>query len=352
MPGDDLKQHVNSEEDFYAVLGIGSIASEAEIRRAYRQTARVYHPDKVGAHDTAALEKFHKLQIAYDVLSDATVKELYDNVRKARELRKAQYAAHDERRRAMIERLEEGEKQGRNLKRGAEDQESALEQKIARLAEESRQRIRRQQEQRDREWAMAQERDQTAETLATDKGDRRVLVRCKIGVDTRQLDEASLTALFKRFGPVDVAVFKQKRLKPPGEKHKVDYWSGIVDFKSSNAAQAAIDRFPALHERDADFKLVESVTWSKEDGSSSKAPQTVRSMTSLPTPASQSRNEINASDQHDKHPKFSFNIAKHAPQIAGKTSFLDEDLMSRLKEAERHRLEMKRQQATVNDLKE
>jgi DnaJ family protein C protein 17 len=83
-PSDDLKAHAASSQDFYALLDIPSTAAEAEIRRAYRKTALKYHPDKLAKPTPADLDRFHLLQIAYDVLSDPEVRQLYNNAREAR----------------------------------------------------------------------------------------------------------------------------------------------------------------------------------------------------------------------------------------------------------------------------
>uniref|UniRef100_A0A3P8Z459 J domain-containing protein n=1 Tax=Esox lucius TaxID=8010 RepID=A0A3P8Z459_ESOLU len=63
-------------KDYYKVLGIQKGASEDEIKKAYRKQALRYHPDKnksVGAED-----KFKEVAEAYDVLSDAKKKDIYD----------------------------------------------------------------------------------------------------------------------------------------------------------------------------------------------------------------------------------------------------------------------------------
>jgi curved DNA-binding protein len=63
--------------DYYEVLGVSRSASEADIKKAYRKLARQYHPDR-NPGDKEAGTKFKELQDAYDVLSDSTKRQQYD----------------------------------------------------------------------------------------------------------------------------------------------------------------------------------------------------------------------------------------------------------------------------------
>ncbi|PYK41543.1 MAG: molecular chaperone DnaJ [Verrucomicrobia bacterium] len=65
------------KRDYYEVLGVGSNASEEEVKRAYRKLAVKFHPDK-NPDDPHAEEKFKELGEAYDVLMDPDKRAAYD----------------------------------------------------------------------------------------------------------------------------------------------------------------------------------------------------------------------------------------------------------------------------------
>jgi molecular chaperone DnaJ len=62
--------------DYYEVLGLQRGASDAEIKKAFRRLARELHPDVNEASD--AEERFREVAEAYEVLSNAERRELYD----------------------------------------------------------------------------------------------------------------------------------------------------------------------------------------------------------------------------------------------------------------------------------
>jgi len=64
------------KRDYYEVLGISRNASEDEIRNAFRNLARKYHPDVNDASD--AEERFKEINEAYGVLSDDEKRAAYD----------------------------------------------------------------------------------------------------------------------------------------------------------------------------------------------------------------------------------------------------------------------------------
>ncbi|WPR71238.1 J domain-containing protein [Flavobacterium sp. NG2] len=63
--------------DYYKILGIDKKASEAEIKKAYRKMARIYHPD-LNPNDKEAEKKFKEINEANEVLSNPKNRKKYD----------------------------------------------------------------------------------------------------------------------------------------------------------------------------------------------------------------------------------------------------------------------------------
>ena len=63
-------------QDYYQILGVPRDADAAQIKKAYRQLARRYHPDV--NQDADAEDKFKEVNEAYEVLKDADNRRAYD----------------------------------------------------------------------------------------------------------------------------------------------------------------------------------------------------------------------------------------------------------------------------------
>ena len=68
---------MTDKKDYYEILGVPRDASADDIRKAYRELAHKYHPDKTGG-DEAAREKFKAVSEAYDTLKKPQKKARYD----------------------------------------------------------------------------------------------------------------------------------------------------------------------------------------------------------------------------------------------------------------------------------
>ncbi|MEI7891024.1 MAG: molecular chaperone DnaJ [bacterium] len=61
-------------KDYYDILGVNKNSTDDEIKKAYRKLAHKYHPDKAGGDN----EKFKEINSAYQVLSDKSKRQQYD----------------------------------------------------------------------------------------------------------------------------------------------------------------------------------------------------------------------------------------------------------------------------------
>jgi DnaJ-class molecular chaperone len=64
--------------DYYKILGITNDSNQIQIRKAFRELALQYHPDK-NKNSEDSKEKFMEIVQAYEVLSDVKARERYDS---------------------------------------------------------------------------------------------------------------------------------------------------------------------------------------------------------------------------------------------------------------------------------
>lgn len=302
---EDLKAHAASNQDFYGLLDISPAAAETEIRRAYRRTALKYHPDKIANPTPADIDKFHFLQIAYDVLSDPSVRQLYDNAREARLRKEREREMMGAAKRKMREDLEARERAGagagvqRGVKRawtsatgvGADmddgDAERKLQQEIERIAQDGRRR-RQEAEERlkreiDEEEKIMRQEEEEARRVA-DKSSQRVdrsqdggtnvselerAVKVRWAREGRglELDKDQLAALFAPFGKVEsVVTLKDKRQRLGEKREKKTVATGVVVFASIVSAHAAVldgekKIRQGVSQAGSDWTIIDSVFW-------------------------------------------------------------------------------------------
>lgn len=279
MPADDLAQYATSELDFYDILGATFETSETDIRRAYRKTALKYHPDQ-NAGNPAAVEKFHLVQIAYDVLSDPAVKAAYDNARAARLAKQRQKKLLDGKRRQMVDDLERREK---GVKRGRDDEldaEERLRREVARLAEDGKRRRREREEMLRRERLQEEEEVEITERVPSsvprpadnvsnghlkERGnvseiDRTIKIRWQREGAGESITKETIRSLFSKFGDIETTfLLKDKKQRVGPKKEKKVMATGVVQFASIVGAHAAVEDFPKR--KGSDWTVFESVFW-------------------------------------------------------------------------------------------
>ncbi|AHB89214.1 membrane protein with DnaJ domain [Thermosynechococcus sp. NK55a] len=70
--------HLSPSRTHYDILEVAPTASLAEIRRAYREKSKLYHPDTTTLPLAIAREEFHRLNEAYAVLTNPEQRQWYD----------------------------------------------------------------------------------------------------------------------------------------------------------------------------------------------------------------------------------------------------------------------------------
>ncbi|XP_050539318.1 protein tumorous imaginal discs, mitochondrial-like isoform X2 [Daktulosphaira vitifoliae] len=68
---------LNNKKDFYNILGVPKNASQKDIKKAYYQLAKKFHPD-TNKGDPSASKKFQEVSEAYEVLGDENRRKEYD----------------------------------------------------------------------------------------------------------------------------------------------------------------------------------------------------------------------------------------------------------------------------------
>ncbi|XP_061429771.1 dnaJ homolog subfamily C member 17 [Lethenteron reissneri] len=216
--------------DLYGLLGIKENASPKEIKKAYRRKALECHPDK-NPDNPSAVELFHELSRALEVLTDAAARAAYDKVQRAKRLAAERTKNLDEKRKKVKLDLESKES---NAWSSREEQEAAakrLQEEIERLREEGsrqleeeqkliREQIRRQKEQRGH-----------GNSTSTHQVTPKLKVKWKSKKDDESnggYSEQQLMVIFQKYGEVMNLLISAKKKG-----------SAIVEFASPKSADLA-----------------------------------------------------------------------------------------------------------------
>ena len=278
MTNDDLLDHAKSDKDFYALLGevVHEGSTDKEIARAYRRSALKSHPDQ-NPDDPAAAERFHLLQIAYDVLSDPAAREAYNNARAARRLRRRQDELLYGKRRAMKEDLERRESGVFKRKRDDLDAEEKFEMEIRRLAEDGkRRRMERVEAVRREAAAAAAAKKQEAEAsqrkqesaiaplggTSVPEISRTVKVRWAREGRGSNVDKERLEALFRIFGKIEgVVVMPDRKMRLADERKKRKIATGVIIYASIVGAHAAVEDL--TRQTGEEWSVFEKIEWAE-----------------------------------------------------------------------------------------
>jgi len=211
--------------DLYLLLEVEQDADTKTIKKAYRKKALTCHPDK-NPDNKQAVDLFHQLSDALEVLTDDATRLAYDNLLKARKAAELRTRQLDGKRRKLKEQLEEREKSHTEELVTRYNEEDKLAKEIDRLRKEGSRQLEEEQEAMKKQ--MAEERlGQTR--VQEDKVGGRVKVKWD-KKSACQYDRDSLERIFLKYGTVTAIVINEKK-----------GGSALVEFESLAAAKMAVN---------------------------------------------------------------------------------------------------------------
>ncbi|PFX27655.1 dnaJ homolog subfamily C member 17-like [Stylophora pistillata] len=215
---------------YYEILGVGKESSLKEIAKAYRKKALKCHPDK-NPDNPRALELFHELSKALEVLSDPKAKAAYDAVLKAKELARLRTQALDAKRKKFKQDLEAREDAAKTEKENDEMAAKNLEAEIKRLREEGSKLLKEQQELLRDQLKKEVESDQYNTTY------QNVTPKLKVRWKSKKSDltnggytQEMIRSLLEKYGEVSYVIVSSKKKG-----------SAVAEFTSMASAKLAVE---------------------------------------------------------------------------------------------------------------
>ncbi|XP_026154369.1 dnaJ homolog subfamily C member 17 [Mastacembelus armatus] len=223
--------------DLYGLLGIENTATTKEIKKAYRQKALTCHPDK-NPDNPKAVELFHQLSQALEVLTDAAARAAYDKVCAAKKQAEERNRKLDDKRKKIKLDLEARERLAEAQSQEEVQITRTLEEEIARLREEGsrqleeEQRLIREQIQRESEAQQQQIGDHNQRSCSRSNVTPKLKMKWKCKKDDEMnggYSQDILLRLLQKYGDVlNVIVSSKKR------------GSAVVEFATVRAAELAV----------------------------------------------------------------------------------------------------------------
>ena len=268
----------------------------ALLRKTYRKTSLLYHPDKNPSPDAAA--HFHTLTTAYDVLSDAAAKQAYDQALVAGLVRKRKSEVMGSERRRLKEELEARERAAaaagvgvgwkkQKTEMAGGDEVAEFERQLGRLQEEgAKLRMKREEalrraeveakeeeekeEERERKSAEGQAKPEGSKNAITEsmfsEMDKTIFIKLRTDQNPPiTITESTLTKSLSRFGEISSCLVRSP--PPPTadsdkkkkKKRKEALITGVLVFKSILSAYDAVHTFRNGQEREGE----DSALWGR-----------------------------------------------------------------------------------------
>ncbi|KAI5718137.1 hypothetical protein M8J77_016852 [Diaphorina citri] len=216
--------------DLYGLLELTIDCSEQDIRSAYRKKALKCHPDK-NPDDKKAIETFHLLSKAIEVLLDKSARAAYDSVIRRKEEVKIRNSKLDATRKKFKEDLERREKEAENERykgyKVNKSEEEILQQEIDRLRKEGSIRLQEEIKLMTEELNAAKELSELNAKLNPEN--YRLRIRWKSSsTDTDDYTRESLTKIFSKYGKINILVISPKK-----------QGSALLEFEHADSARRA-----------------------------------------------------------------------------------------------------------------
>ncbi|XP_072313777.1 dnaJ homolog subfamily C member 17 [Eucyclogobius newberryi] len=214
--------------DLYGLLGAKCTATAKELKKAYRQKALTCHPDK-NPDNPKAVELFHQLSQALEVLTDAAARAAYDKICAAKKQAEERNRKLDDKRKKIKLDLETREQQAEDYKQDEAQMTRTLEEEIARLREEGSRQL--EEEQRLIKEHIQKERQNPQSNRCSHVTPKLKLKwKCKKGDETNGgYSYDILMSLLQKYGDVSNLIVSSKKTG-----------SAVVEFATVKAAGLAV----------------------------------------------------------------------------------------------------------------
>ncbi|KAI0826642.1 DnaJ domain-containing protein [Trametes gibbosa] len=268
---------VEEDANPYELLELTTEASEAEIRKAYRQRSLKVHPDRNRGNPDAA-RKFHELHQAQELLLDPLRRMALDAKLRLKDARKARFAQFDAKRKGLVEELEERERVFKKARTETEAQKNERFRENERIMEEGR-RLREEREQelqrRERERVEVKQNTYAAssglEPPSIGPLDTTVRVKYTLASHPSLTSATSISTLLAPFGPLDdSSIVVSLKPAPPKKAKRATALVPVTQIVGAFAAVCASGRAEnGLADIEVDWaegKEPELIGWLKKMG--------------------------------------------------------------------------------------
>ncbi|KAL0568110.1 hypothetical protein V5O48_013879 [Marasmius crinis-equi] len=236
---------MSTEEEInpYELLNLTLEATEQDIRTTYRRLSLKVHPDR-NPNNPDAARKFHELNQAYELLLDPLRRLALDTKVRAKQARAERFKAYDNKRKNLVEELEERERAFKRAKTEKAKEDATRRQEEETIKGEGRRMREERQKQMEREAEAKKKQSEPEETdlpPELEPTDTTVRIKYTLTDHPTLTTPDAIASLFRPFGQVDTETIVLS-LKPPKKApHKPPkHGTALVPFKRIGDAFAAV----------------------------------------------------------------------------------------------------------------